>query len=51
MQLKNVACNYFLFACDMCNCIKQVAKDNFSISASTMPIVVRAMQIVVQATR
>jgi hypothetical protein len=31
MQLKNVAYNYFLVASNMCSCIKQVAKDNFSI--------------------
>jgi hypothetical protein len=28
----NVLCNYFLVACDMCSCIKQVAKYNFSFS-------------------
>jgi hypothetical protein len=32
MQLKNVACNHFLVECDMCSCIRQVAKDNFSTS-------------------
>ncbi len=26
---KNVACNYFLVACDMSSCIKQVAKYSF----------------------
>ncbi len=30
IQLQNVECNYFFkVAYDMCNCIKQVAKDNF----------------------
>jgi len=32
MQLKNVTCNYFLVACDMWSCIRQVAKDNVSTS-------------------
>jgi len=32
MQLKNLACNYFGVACNMCSCIRQVAKDNFSTS-------------------
>jgi hypothetical protein len=27
---KKYACNYFLVAFNMCNCIKQVAKDIFS---------------------
>lgn len=32
MKLKNVTCNCFLVAFDMCSCIKQVTKDSFSIS-------------------
>ncbi len=36
MQLKNVACNYFLVAYDMCSCIQQVAKNIFSTNGSTM---------------
>jgi hypothetical protein len=32
MQLKNVACNHYLVKCDMCSCIRQVTKDNFSTS-------------------
>jgi hypothetical protein len=30
MQLKNSCMQLFLVECDMCSCIKQVAKDNFS---------------------
>jgi hypothetical protein len=36
MQLKNVACKYFLVAYDMCSCIRQVAKNIFSTTGFIM---------------
>ncbi len=38
MQLKNVTCNYFLVASDMCSYIGQVAKNIFFINELTLRI-------------
>jgi hypothetical protein len=36
MQLFCLTCNYFGVACNMCSCIRQVAKDKISASVHTI---------------